>query len=321
MMTKKCFASVRTKYYKADQAFTVLDHSLARRNGFTSSPNVHRKYSSNNLGIYLKGCNSSSQALEKMCENYKKVTGKKVRKDFNLLFEHIVVLSEQQYSIIEQNLGTDEAKKLTINSLKIYAKKIKDEFGFEPMSIDLHLDEGHYVEDRFVRNIHAHISFFNYDFKKKVAPLRHLMKKGKDSNLKSNQLNPNFEKMQDLVADSFKALGFERGESKNVTGRNHQQKEAFVKQRLREAESQVKNLSVTNRELSDKLILQKRISQNLSRKIAHQEERSNWLEKKIIDLNNLAQELEMAIKSRCKRAINFLSKKLSKPNQDMGLRR
>lgn len=213
-MLRRQYVSVRTQYMKSSSAYALLDHVHALRRGLTCSSNVYQKLSHNNIGIYAFGCISGTEALEIACERYKIVTGKKIRSDFNALFEHVVVLSESQYVLIEKRVGNAEAKRLAINSLKYYAKSIKAEFGFEPLSIDFHLDEGHYDNTgMFIRNIHAHVTFFNYDFLKKVAPLRHLMIKGKSDSGRTFQLNPNFEKMQDIVCESFKKLGFVRGES------------------------------------------------------------------------------------------------------------
>ena len=236
---KKRFVSVKTRYYKQNEAIYVLDHAASLRNGVTRSINIKPQYTSNNLGLYLPGCDSPRQAFEKMLDSYKSFTGKKPRVDFNALFEHIIVLSEEQVISIENEFGYDKAKQLIMRSLKKYAQSIKTEFGFEPFAIDLHFDEGrHEYTDQsaqnrreriFVRNCHAHVQFLNHDFSRRVSPLRKLMKKGKNEEGRTNQLNPHFEKMQDLAASSFANLGFQRGQSKNATGVEHLKKEDFKK--------------------------------------------------------------------------------------------
>ena len=321
MSSIKAFAAVRTRYYKADKAYSILDHSNANRSGFTCSANVYPEFSHNNVGLYTKGCKNSVEALNQACGSYKDVTGKKTRKDFNLLFEHIVILSEQQYVKIEKKYGDVKAKQLLVNYLRKYAVQIKNEFGFEPIGIDLHLDEGRYEGGQFIRNIHAHVSFFNYDFKNKVAPLRHLMAKGKNSKSRTNQLNPNFEKMQDIVANTFKPLGFERGESKSVTGREHLQKEKFVKEKLNEMTQTVEVLNSRNQELESQLTLQKHKSDQLSNEIQLQENKKSWLESKISNLTKMADELELAIKMRCKKTISFISRKVVNTNKPQSFKR
>ena len=321
MSNFKAFASVRTKYYKADRAYSILDHSNANRSGYTNSANVNHEFSLSNVGLYIKGCENASEALEQACIQYKEVTGKKVRNDFNLLFEHIVILSEHRYIKIEKKYGESKAKQILVNHLRKYAAQIKNEFGFEPLGIDLHLDEGRYEGGRFVRNIHAHVSFFNYDFKNKVAPLRHLMTKGKNSKSRTNQLNPNFEKMQDIVANTFEPLGFKRGESKNVTGREHLKKEKFVKEKLNEMAQTVEVLNSRNQELESQLISQKQKSDQLSDQIQMQETKKSWLESKISNLTNMADQLELAIKKRCKKTLSFISGKVANTYKSPSLKR
>tara|TARA_R110001583_G_scaffold164736_2_gene317221 strand:- start:3237 stop:4076 length:840 start_codon:yes stop_codon:yes gene_type:complete len=243
---------VRTRYYKAGPALAILDHAHALRNGFTRSQNVITAISHNNAGTYFSGTTSSLEAFEIMCERYKETTGKKCRSDFNALFEHILIFSENVYTDLEQKHGSERLKRSLLLQLKKYAEKIKKEFGFEPLGIDLHLDEGLIDQQtgKVRRNIHAHIQFFNYDFDKRVAPLRHLMRKGVDENGRTQQLNPNFVLMQDIAGNLFSKAGFKRGESKDVTGREHLKKEGFVKQELKLREEEVNRLKRLANDLS-----------------------------------------------------------------------
>ncbi|HAR61599.1 MAG: hypothetical protein CL541_05535 [Alcanivorax sp.] len=139
----------------------------------------------------------------------------------NLVFEHVLVLSKDQLTKCNKN-GVRDA----IND---YMKQVKEQWGFEPMGYRMHLDEGHYNQaGKFVANPHAHIYFFNYDFKKKRSPLRDLMIKGKNEQGKSPTLNPHFVKMQDIAGECFKRLGFRRGISKGEKNKKHQEKAEFV---------------------------------------------------------------------------------------------
>ena len=169
----------------------------------------------------------------------------------------MVVLGEQQVRLLDQKYGIAVAKREIMKCLRFYAEQIKQEFGFESFAIDLHYDEGRHEtvinsgsQSRvFIRNYHAHIQFFNYDFSKKLSPLRHLMKKGVKENGKTCQLNPHFEKMQDLAAKSFFRLGFIRGQSKNVKSVEHLEKEAFVKQKILQNEGLHRSLFAQCKEL------------------------------------------------------------------------
>lgn len=223
------FAVVRTKYYKHQSAVCVLDHAHAKRNGFTQSGNVHSDFSHNNIGSYST-FKSSLSAYESTRVKHKNVTGKKPRSDMNTLFEHVVVLSVAQFEKLEKKHGTEKAKELVLESLQDYAQKIKKVFGFEVLGIDLHLDEGTLEEDgSFKRNIHAHVMFYNYDFDKKISPLRGLRARGKNKNGKKEFLNPNFEKMQNLVADSFDDLGFARGKSNGLDNIENKDKPSYIR--------------------------------------------------------------------------------------------
>ncbi len=211
---KKNFVAVRTQYYKSGAAQKVLAHGYRKH---SNSPNVVEKYTPYNFGMRY-------QSLDDCMAQYKAVSGRKPQDKMNVLFEHVVVLSEDQFK--ERKPG----KKEFDECMQRYIKAIHADFGFQPLGYELHLDEGHTDEKtgEFKRNIHAHVHFFNYDFKKKKAPLRDLMKKGKDENGKTLPLNHNFVRMQDLAAMAFKPLGFRRGISKGERNRKHLDKDTFV---------------------------------------------------------------------------------------------
>lgn len=161
-MKKKAYAGGRTAYYKLDRARAVLDHAHALRSGFTRSQNVHPEFSHLNSGHYYHDASSCAEALELMLEKHKEITGKKVRSDCNVLFEHVVWLSEHQYSLLEKKYGHERVRAAFLARLKVYAESVRQEFGFEPLGVELHLfDEGHYEQGggQFVRNIHAHVFF------------------------------------------------------------------------------------------------------------------------------------------------------------------
>jgi hypothetical protein len=248
------------------------------------------------------------------------VTGKKVRSDFNALFDHVVVLSEERYGELERELGEKEAKKRVLLLMIEYSRRIKQHFGFVAISIQLHLSEGHYERcaggcesatktdcakdcGRFIRNVHAHVSFFNYDFKRKVAPLRHLMKKGKSANGKTNNLNPNFVRMQDIASDVFSALNFRRGLSQNIAGRQHLSKEKFVKEKLNKAASELSLKQQHINSLQDQLAFSEMKHQRLEKETRKLEEKRGWLKDSIKELQHNLSSLENALRVRCQEAI------------------
>ncbi|MEQ3636372.1 hypothetical protein [Alcanivorax sp.] len=211
---KKNFVAVRTQYYKRNAAQKVLAHGYRKH---SNSPNVYEKDTRHNFGMRYK-------SLDDCMAQYKATSGRKPQDKMNVLFEHVVVFSEGQFKERKPN------KKEFDECMQRYIKAIHAAFGFQPMGYELHLDEGHTDEKtgEFKRNIHAHVYFFNYDFKKKKAPLRDLMKKGKDENGKTLPLNHNFVKMQDMAAMAFKPLGFRRGISKGERNRKHLDKGTYV---------------------------------------------------------------------------------------------
>jgi hypothetical protein len=302
-MSRKAYAGVKAYYYKQKAAEAVLDHAHAHRNGFTKSASVNPSLSHNNGGYYYHGANSCAEALKLMCCKHKEITGKKVRSDNNVLFEHVVFLSEFQIARLEQKYGQEKVKQGIILRLRHYAESVKKEFGFEPLGVDLHLDEGRYENGIFIRNYHAHVQFMNYSFEKRFAPLRHMMKKGKNQDGRTNSSNPNFEKLQNLVHQPFAKLGFSRGEPKSVTGREHLTKEEFVKNKQKELIAQVQNLAQKNKELKSTIQSQHSETQALEGQIIQQRSELSWLQKYIEQLKKTHKEMAVAIKNKSKHAL------------------
>lgn len=313
-MQKKAFVGIRAAFSKLDSARAVLDHAHAPRTGFTRSQNVHQEFSHLNSGHYYHCASSCAEALELMLEKHKQVTGKKVRSDCNVLFEHVVWLSEHRYTQFEQKYGHERVKEAFLARLKVYAESVQREFGFEPLGIDLHLfDEGHYERNggQFVRNIHAHVQFFNYDFKKRVAPLRHLMNSGKDEKGRTNALNPNFVRLQDLVAEPFKDMGFERGESKLVTGREHETKEQFVLSKLKATQQENDVLQQKCEVLARQLDLQRAEQVQLAELIVEQKKESASWAAEIQKLKDQFHHLQQLIKQRAVAAVRQFAVRLN----------
>jgi len=274
---KKDYIAVRTAYYKHDKltkqvkkshnyqskqsngdvktainseftertyksALTEFDHVL--RLGKTNSVNVHDEFSHNNVTVFPANCDSPLDAYYKCRDKYKEVNGRSCRNDMNTLFEHVIVLSEEHVTYLEEKLGHEKAKQAIVTCLKNYSKKYADKYGFTRLSESLHLDEGHYDDDgKFVRNVHAHIMFFNYDFKNKKSNLKFLMNKGKDPITgKTNELNENFVAIQDLAFESFRSLKFSRGRSRLLTLAKYLPKHQFLQKKITDKKSELKKL-------------------------------------------------------------------------------
>tara|TARA_B110000211_G_scaffold234412_1_gene303955 strand:- start:4353 stop:5390 length:1038 start_codon:yes stop_codon:yes gene_type:complete len=223
-------------------ALAEFDHVL--RLGKTNSVNVHDEFSHLNVTVAPANCDSPLDAYYKCRDKYKEINGRSCRNDMNTVFEHVIVLSEEHVSYLEEKLGHVKAKQAIVTCLKNYSKKYADKYGFTRLSESLHLDEGHYDDNgKFVRNVHAHIMFFNYDFKNKKSNLKFLMKKGKDPVTgKTNELNENFVAIQDLAYDCFRVLKFKRGKSKLLTLAKYLPKHQFLNKKITDKKSELKNI-------------------------------------------------------------------------------
>ena len=152
----------------------------------------------------------------------------------NTLFEHVVILSEEHVARLEKKYGKEKVHKKIVEALKKYSNQYAEKYGFTSCGGVLHADEGFYDDNgNFNRNIHAHVMFFNYDFKNKKSNLRKLFKKSLDPETgRTHELNPNFVAIQDLAFECFRHLKFSRGKSKLITAKEYLTKHVFLKKKL-----------------------------------------------------------------------------------------
>lgn len=237
--------TLKKKSYKS--AIAELEHVL--RTGKTKSDNVFDEYTHKNHTVSLKSCNDLLDAYFKAKDKYKTVTGKKCRSDMNTLFEHVIVMSDEYVTYLENKLGEKNALLELNKCIRDYCNKFSNEFGFTNLGYSLHLDEGHEsISDDgvriFKRNVHCHVMFFNYDFKNKVSNLKRMAKKGKDEKTgKTNSVNDNFSRIQTIASEEFGRLGFERGVSKLITKSKHMKKFQYVQSLIKKKEKKLQYLS------------------------------------------------------------------------------
>jgi len=275
---KKNFVAVRTKYYKKNDATRVIDHALRKHQ---NSENVIDSRTHQNFG-------AGAIDLPAQMQRYKEATGRSPRKDMNLVFEHVLVLSKDQL--------TKCTKKGLHEAVQGYMKQIREEWGFEPMGYRMHLDEGHYnKQGKFIANPHAHIYFFNYDFEKKRSPLRDLMIKGRNEQGKSPVLNPNFVRMQDIAGECFKRLGFRRGISKGEKNKKHKEKAEFVLSKTIKRYRSIKRL-VQN--LDSEIVKKKLIKSEKKKDIEQLEELERIHQQQIQPMINAFENLERLYESK-----------------------
>lgn len=118
----------------------------------------------------------------------KKIQGKTRRADKkNTLVEAVV------------NIKTNT----TMQDLKELQKHIEKEFGFQGLQIAIHRDEGHYEDDTFITNNHAHMSFFtlNRETGRQMFRREHINK----------------DKLRDLQTTTANILVMDRGTDKRVS--------------------------------------------------------------------------------------------------------
>ncbi|PLT25976.1 hypothetical protein [Pseudoalteromonas sp. MelDa3] len=152
----------------------------------------------------------------------------------------------------------------------------------------------------------------NYDFSKKVAPLRYLMAKGLNNNGKTNTLNPHFVKIQDLAFEAFKDLGFQRGESKSITNKKHLSKELFVKQKILKLREQAIELSRANNELLDDINIKKQALEQVIQDIASLETQLGSLRNQISNIHSLKGDVLTVLEQGTEQKLReFIEKKLA----------
>lgn len=208
------YISVNAKYYTAKQVSKRAEHNNREAKIDYLLPRENRKFNNieNNFGQFtmmekFELMNQKKQQIQKEKRFYKK--------DGNDLIEMVVSLSEEQALFYLEKEGGDD--KLFEGFLQL-AEDIKTKFGFEPVGISLHLDEGFVTPTGDIKyNIHAHLDFLNFDFKKEKTVLR---------NMKKND----WKHLQDLAEKSFKSknLDFQRGVEKLDNSKDHLEKNDYI---------------------------------------------------------------------------------------------
>jgi hypothetical protein len=169
----------------------------------------------------------------------------------NHIIEAVVAISEDMaLKIIQEDGNADRL----YQGFQQVAEDIKAIYGLEPLQVSLHLDEGHQKQidsskinsEAYSHNIHCHITFLNYDFKKERSILRTLKKS-------------DWQNMQDISANAFHKhkMDFQRGKTKTAKGRDHLERNEFVAQQqlkqILELQSEIDNSIDSKREIINDL--------------------------------------------------------------------
>lgn len=242
------YISVNAKYYKMGEIDRISNHNFRQSKVDYLLPKEQIKFQNQNL-IFDENFNVSKKDLSlktldksmrnqflkllELKQNILKKNNAKHRKNENQLIEMVVALSEEQALNYLEN-GVD-----LMTGFKNFAKDIYKKHGLKPLGISLHLDEGNIKDNVTKLNIHAHITFFNYDFEKEKSVLRTLQKQ-------------DFKEMQDIAANSFQKAGlnFIRGEGKEITNKKHLERNEFI---LSQQQQQIENYDLILKSLIPKV--------------------------------------------------------------------
>jgi hypothetical protein len=210
------YVSINVKYYKEKN-----------NNLFGHNERTHKKVESSKPELKAENITFGKlgEAYYKTKEQVEKKKGKAMQSNSNTYIDALMSFGRDQTRQLIAEHGREKAFEMLKQSCKEYMIEFRTKFGFEPLAFQIHVDEGHYDKEtgEWKENFHAHLQFFNYDFKTGKAPLRNFM--GKSGKFKCS-------KMQDLAGAVFKDLGYIRGESAEVTKKKHLEKEEFVAQKI-----------------------------------------------------------------------------------------
>lgn len=136
------------------------------------------------------------------------VTAKEAQENFNSLYKNAMSKitgktrrADKKNTLVEAavNIKTNT----TMQDLKELQKHIEKEFGFTGLQISMHFDEGHYEDDKFITNNHAHMSFFTLD---------------KDTGRQMfRREHINKDKLRELQTDTANILIMDRGTDKRIS--------------------------------------------------------------------------------------------------------
>lgn len=296
------YISVNAKYYKASHISKIYKHN--QRKAYidyllNEEDRVFKNdtYSTNkNLTLeeHFKDQFNKKCADQKAHNYHQPKTGNE-----NEIIEMVVSLSEEQalYYLKKPN-GED----MLMNGYIQFLKSVEDEYGFKGLDINLHTDEGYYDTKGNVKyNIHAHITFLNYDFNKSKTVLRSLKKS-------------DWSYMQDIASQSFKThnLDFIRGEQKLVNIKDHLERNDFILQKQQfEIQDQIYELEL-NKQYLDQQIKTLNQNKNTLKEQLQQFNRKSKEYKELTPKVEQAQQDEQTLREerkKLKKEINTLKEK------------
>ena len=191
---------------------------------------------------------SVEQARRDVAEKYKAAHGRKLPKNATPIQETVVVINSDT----------------TMEQLQHLASRIEDIWGYRPLAIYAHLDEGHVNYKTWKPNLHAHLIFDTTDSRgETLKPMSEKMRRSEQLKWEKKEAalaekegreprrffppdswkKPAFDYMQDLTAE---CLGMKRGASSRKKHLDAlQYKTKMEEQRLNDIRNEVDELNVT----------------------------------------------------------------------------
>ncbi len=254
------YISVNAKHYKKKEINRISEHNFRLQKIGYLLPQEHIKYENVNI-IYANNItNKYENNLTKLGEysqNLSSIYNKKqldniLKSQYQLLLKTKEDIQYKNKSYAKSNESTlvEMVVALSEEQAKAYLKDGKDlaigfdrlalnlqkKHGFTPLQTSIHLDEGYVDENGIVKNnIHAHLTFVNFNFDKQKVCLRNLKKQ-------------DYKDLQDLAANSFQEVGFDfiRGIDKEITKREHLEQNDFAisqqLQKIKQLDFEYKNI-------------------------------------------------------------------------------
>ena len=264
----KNYISVNAKYYKHSNAVGEIGHVIRQ---FNDNKNSIESLVDENFGDF-----SLDSEYKLMLQKFESIKGKRFQKNANTFVDAVIGFSLDQ---MEELKKQPDWKNKVSDLMCLFGEDIKREYGLQPVGFNFHCDEAHVdvyggikkdESGRDKMNYHAHFIFINYDPLTRQAPLRKMKKS-------------DWSKIQDIAGNRFQPLGFERGISKDITGRRHLEKQELIE-----------NSSSAMKKLKDKLL---RENIDLTNKNMKLQAKARGLEKE----NDLLKELNERLKGQVKR--------------------
>ncbi len=235
-MDKKHYIANNTKYYK-DSNSSEISHVIR---SMSNNLNTFSELTKNNFGhSFDNNTLNLKQNYDLKLNEAKNQNSGTIQKHSNTFIDSVLIFDNE---LIFKILQTPNGQEKINQAIKCYMKDFKEKYGFEPIGFQFHTDEGTFYtqnqhdklteqkrknlisvtndetgEKGFLKqNFHAHAIFLNFNKETSKTCLRTMRKK-------------DWSNCQDLLYKHFKDYGFNRGEYKQTSSKDHLNKEEYVK--------------------------------------------------------------------------------------------